>query len=166
MQRLTAALVLILASLVALPVLAAEPVLKLYGGANGLWYDGQVAESPSDFEGSANLRASLSPHISAVSGLFYGVNRSYVRGAAGLRFTATDVESRDFSIGLGIQYHLSSEASIRPEEWAPDVSIGWAPWLTRQPKLVLVAQGGYGLDSKQVSALVGVRYQLWKGGAR
>lgn len=166
MRGFNAVLIATLLAVLALPALAAEPVLKAAVGANGLWYDGQVTKSPSDFELGTSARASLSPHISAVGELFYGVNRSYLRASAGPRFTATDADNPNFSIGLGIQYHFSSEASIRPEEWAPDIKLGWRPWPVKAPKVVLNVQSGYGLDSKQVSVLAGARLEVWKGGAR
>lgn len=146
-------------------VAGAEPVLKAFAGANGSWYDGQVSVYPSDFELGGNLRASLSPHISGVAALYYGVNRSYIRGSVGPRFTITDVLDQNFSIGLGAQYHFSSEPNVRPEEWSPDVSVGWVPW-PLAPKVILVGQAGYGMTSNQVYVLAGVRYHVWSGGGQ
>lgn len=153
----------LLAGLVAGMAAAGEPVLKAYAGANGVWYNAAVDASPSDFELGGNVRASLSPHISAVSAAYYGFGHSYVRGSVGARFTATDVDNRWFSVGLGIQYHVSSEPDIRPEEWAPDVSIGYVAWPEKAPDLVLIAQSGYGLSSKEAFVMAGVRYCFWKG---
>lgn len=154
-----------LAALLWASVAGAEPVLKAFAGVNGVWYQSESAALPSDFEVGANLRASLSPHISGTGALYYGVNRSYVRGSVGPRFTITDVLDQNFSIGLGLSYHFSSEASIRPEEWAPDVSVGWRPW-PLAPKVILVAQSSYGLDTNQLAILAGVRYAFWQGGGQ
>lgn len=154
-------LILIAALLAAaIPAQAADPpVFKLYGGANAVWFNGAL-DLPSDFELGANLRASLSPHISGVSCLYYGLNHSYLRGSFGVRLTATDVDNRDFSIGVGIQRQLSSRPEVRPEEWAPDVTVGWRPWPQTAPRVILIAQGSYGLDSQQGTVLAGVRYFL------
>jgi hypothetical protein len=144
---------------------AQEPVFKIYGGANAVWFnvsdEGPVA-LPSDFELGGNARASLSPHISFVSSVYFGMDHSYVRGTGGLRVTATDVNDPNFSIGLGIQYQASSEPDLRPEELAPDVSIGWKPWPETRPELVVGAQGGYGLDSGQAHVLLALRYYIGK----
>jgi hypothetical protein len=139
----------------------AEPVLRAYAGANGVWYDG---DNPNDFEAGGNLRASLSPHISLVGAGYYGFSHSYLRGSAGLRITATDANDPNFSVGIGMQRHFSSEPDIRPEEWAPDASIGWRPWAATNPRVILIAQAGYGLDTEKAFALAGVRYEF--GGER
>lgn len=145
--------------LLASPALAGEPVFKLSAGANAIWYDGP-AGLPSDFELGGTGRASLSPHISAVGGLFFGLDNSYVRAPIGVRITASDVQNQSFSIGLGVQFQASSEPKIRPQEWAPEVSIGWKPWPEDMPNLVLGAQGFYGLDSNQATALIAARWYL------
>lgn len=158
---------LILAALllVAAPVHAQAPsVVKAAIGANGVWFDDTA--KPSDFELGGNVRASLSPHIAAVGAGYYGFSNSYLRGSAGIRITATDVDNPDFSVGLGMQYNFSSEPSIRPEEWTPDASIGWRPWPAEMPNVILVAQGSYGLDSNTAYVIVGARYALSLWGAR
>ena len=148
----------------AVPAHAQEPVLKAYAGANGVWYDSPVlSHLPSDFELGGNIRASLSPHISGVGGAEYGVNHSYIRGQGGVRFTVTDALDPFFSMGFGIQYHFSSEPNIRPEEWMPDVSIGWVPW-PKTPKLVVGVSEAYGLDTGRLETVAAVRYQIWEGG--
>lgn len=139
--------------------LAEEPAIKLYAGGNAIWYDG-VYDLPSDFELGGSGRASLSPHISLVSGVYYGIDHSYLRGAAGLRMTATDVNDPDFSVGFGIARHASTEPAIRPEEWATDATVGWRPWPVTMPKVVVGAQGSYGLTSRQASLLAGLRYEF------
>src|SRR4249920_1914303 len=115
----------LLAMLCAMPASAQTSVVKAALGAQGVWYDDNV--KPSDFELGGNVRASLSPHISAVGAGYYGFAHSYLRGSAGFRITATEVDDPDFSIGLGMVYNFSSEPSIRPEEWTPDASMGWRP---------------------------------------
>ena len=156
MRKLLVLLFLILPAMV-----SAEPVGKVYLGANAIWFDqGAALDLPSDWELGATGRASLSPHISVVGSAFYGVDHSYWRGSAGGRITATDVNNPDFSIGLGIQRQFSSDLEIRLEEWAPDATIAWRPWPASKPKVILGLQGNYGLDSQQASVLVGVRYQL------
>lgn len=142
-----------------------DEIVKAYAGVNGIWFDSAAPSVyPSDFELGGTLRASLSPHLSLVGGAWYGIEHSYIRGSIGARVTATDVEDRNFSVGFGIQRHASSEPSVRPEEWAPDASVGWKPYPYQMPRVVLVAQGSYGLTSGQASALAGVRYEI--GGGR
>ena len=138
---------------------AEEPVAKFYLGANGVWSNGDL-NLPSAFEVGGNARASLSPHISAVGSAYYGLDPSYLVGKIGARVTVSDVTNPNFSIGVGIQYQASSKPSVRPQEWIPDVTLGWRPYPQTMPKIVLVAQGGYGLTSNQAIAMVGVRYSL------
>jgi len=143
----------------------ADPsVVKAALGAQGVWYDDNV--KPSDFELGGNVRASLSPHISAVGAGYYGFAHSYLRGSAGFRITATEVDDPDFSIGLGMVYNFSSEPSIRPEEWTPDASMGWRPWPQDLPRVLLVANAAYGLDSNSAYISAGVRYVLDVWGAK
>jgi len=139
--------------------LADEIVYQAAVGASAIWFDNNA--KPSDVEASVNGSASLSPHISAVGNVAFGFDHSYVTGAAGLRFTVTDAMDKDFSIGLGFQRHMSSEPSLRPEEWAPDVSIGWIPW-PKSPRVSLVGIGCYGLASNLATATLGVRYRFTK----
>lgn len=145
--------------LLAAPAAAQEKVFKLYGGANAIWFDGPNG-LPSDFELGAAGRASLSPHLSLVGSGWYGFSESYLRGTVGARITATDVENKDFSIGIGPEYQLSSEPKPRPEEWCAVVSLGWRPWPETQPNLVVGGQGIYGFESNQASAVLALRYFL------
>jgi opacity protein-like surface antigen len=150
-------ILLVMALIVAVPAVADEIVYQAALGASAIWFDNEAR--PSDIEGSVNGSASLSPHISAVANAAFGFDHSYVSGAAGLRFTVTDAKDKNFSVGLGIQRHMSSEPALRPEEWAPDVSIGWRPWET-SPRVSLVAVSAYGLDSNTATVSVGVRYKF------
>lgn len=136
----------------------AKDVIKVYAGANGIWFDGP-SPAPSDFELGGNARASLSPHISVVGSGYYGLGESYFRGSGGVRLTATDVTDPDFSVGIGLQYQASTKPSIRPQEWAPDVSVGWKPF-AQIPRLTIGAQGSYGLKSNKAYLIAAARYAL------
>lgn len=140
-------------------VVGREPnIFGLYGGANVVWFDNDAR--PSDFEIGANARAALSPHIALVGSTYFGIDNSYLRASLGTRITATDAYNQNFSVGFGIQRHFSSEPALRPEEWAPDVTVGWKPWPISAPKLSLGVQGQYGLSSTTAAILAGVRYKL------
>ena len=158
MKRLLVATALVLLTW-SVPAFAQGLVPQYAVGVNGIWF-AEPNVYPSDFEFGGNASLSMSPHVSLVAAGYYGVSNSYVRASGGVRFTATDPADPNFSIGVGAQYHLSSEESIRPQETAFDASVGYRPWPTEQPRLVLVALGTYGLDSQQASVLAGVRYAL------
>ena len=159
MRKLIAALALLLVAASA----HADPLFTTYIGANGVWFDG-VKALPSDFEAGGNASASLQPHISLVGAAYYGFDHSYLRGSVGARFTATNVDDPNFSVGLGAQYHMSSEPNIRPEGWAPDATLGWRPWPEQFPAVLFIAQGSYNVQANQAVAIAGVRYAL--GGYR
>lgn len=156
-MRFILMLLMLLCATATTPAMAADEIFGFAIGANGVWFDDNA--EPSDFEIGGNVKASLSPHFSAVGAGYYGFGHSYLRGSAGFRVTATDVNDPTFSLGLGMQYHFSSEPNIRPEEWAPDASVGWRPW-TSQPRVILVALGSYGMDTNQATLMAGVRYAL------
>lgn len=155
----------LLATFIALAVLAfpaeasTNGVMSAYVGGNGAWFT-SADPYQADFEAVGNLSASLSPHISAVGGMAWGTCNSYLRGAAGVRVTATDVNDPDFSVGFGCQYRFASKAELRPAEWAPDVSVGLRPFPVDWPRLSLVAQGWYGLTTHRAGALVGARWRF------
>lgn len=143
-------------------------ILRVYVGANALWVDQNDALT-RDFEAGGSASASLSPHIAAVSSLWYGFENTYFRYAVGARVTATDAEDTRFSVGLGVQWQSANEDLLRPSEWAPDASFGWrafGPPLAPGAKpvelqrLILVGQGSYGLSSNQARAFIGLRYLL------
>jgi hypothetical protein len=147
-------------------LLSAWPALpqpaRVFGAAlvaNGVWYDGEVPIT-SDVEAGLALRASLSPHISLVGSSAYGLANDYWRYAAGIRMTATDVDNRDFSVGLGFQYRGSYDGKLAPDEWAPDATIGWRPWPTTLPDIILSGHAWYGIDTNRAGALAGIRYVL------
>lgn len=145
-------------------------VMKASVGVNGVWFDGPDNHVPRDIEIGGTAAASLSPHISAVGALYYGFDKSYIRWVVGPRITATDVNDPNFSVGLGLSYRGASEATLRPNEWGPDATVGWKPWPaanngmppSRMSKVTLGGQGWYGLDSKRIGALLAVRYNVWK----
>lgn len=135
----------------------ADPVIRTFAGVNGIWIADDAR--PADFELGANAAASLSPHVSAVGALYYGIQHSYVRGSVGARFTVTDVDNPNFSIGLGGSYNASTEPAIRPEEWCLDAAVGWRPWV-QQPRITLIALGQYGTKTSEASYIAGARYTL------
>lgn len=149
----------ILAALLLAAPAHAGIVWRAAAAANAITFDA-VAPKPNDVEVGGNLAASLQPHISAVGALAYGFDHSYLRGSVGARFTASNVDDPNFSVGLGMAYHVSSEPGIRPEGWAPDASIGWRPWPVDAPRVNLILQGQYQLEANQASAIMGVRYEI------
>ena len=135
-------------------------VVRLYAGANGVWFDGPATAFPSDFEGGGRATASLSPHLSVGSDVYYGFRNSYVRWSVGPRVTVTDVEDPNFSVGLGTSYHGGSEPSVLPEEWVADAAFGWRLAPTAFPRLILVGWGGYGFTTSKARGILGLRWQL------
>lgn len=129
-------------------------------GANAVWFDGDGAEFPADFEGVGNVKASLSPHISSVGSLNYGFTHAYVRWDAGFRVTATDADNPNFNVYLGIRYRGGSTSAVQPSEWAPDAGLGWKPNPEKWPNVILAADASYGLDTADRMAYLGVRYVL------
>ena len=138
---------------------AGTPVFKLYAGANAVATEGTL-DLPSDYELGATMRASLTPHVSLVGSAFQGLAREYTRGSIGPRITATDVDDPNFSVGFGIEYVACSKPEVRPEEWAPNAVVGWRPAPQKWPRVVLGAQGSYGIDSRQAYLYVAARYEL------
>lgn len=143
---------------VALRCASADPVITPSLGANVVTFDKQ--SRPSDFELGGTGALSVSPHISAVAGAWYGVGRTYLRGSIGARITATDVQNENFSIGLGAQYNGSSDPDLRPEGWDGDATIGWRPYPDRMPNVALVAQGAYLFTTQEAQMTLGIRYAL------
>lgn len=158
-------LMMLLALVAAVPVAAQETtkasVLKLNAGINGTWYDG-VESSPEGWEGGVTVPASLSPHIGLQGSAWYGraAGVDYWRADFGPQVTMTDANNKAFSVGVGIKYNLSTEESVRPEEWGPDVTMGWRPQLARWPRLALGIGGGYGLKSNQANARIALRWRV------
>ena len=149
---------------VAMPVIAAPaPHAKVFGAAvaaQGVWFASDSTARRGDAEAGLSARASLSPHISLVGSGFYGGRGQYVRYAGGVRVTATDAQDADFSIGIGYQYRGSSDARLKPDEWGPDVTLGWRPWPGVYPNLLLNLHSWYGIGSGAGAVSVGIRYAL------
>jgi hypothetical protein len=128
-------------------------------GANGVWSDG-ATERVSDVEACVNGAMSLSPHISGVGSVNYGFLNNAYRSTAGVRITATDVNNRDFSVGIGVQYHLYNGSELKPNEWCPDVAVGFRPWPKTVPAFTLTGLAWYGLDSNNPGADIGIRWRF------
>lgn len=159
---------LILAALLFAAPAQAQEVFSVYAGANGIWRD-TAGGDPADFELGGSGIASLSPHIDICGGAWFGTGNSYVRGTIGPRFTATDTENKNFSVGLGAFYQGSSEPAIVVEGWHAEASVGLTPWPAKWPRFVAVAQAAYRFsdpaeDASRTSVLVGGRFKL--GGAQ
>ena len=155
-------LCLLVGMLAAVPTFChAQPVVRAAVGANGIWFDA-LTPKPNDFELGGNVAASLQPHISLVGATYYGTEHGYLRGNAGIRFTASNVDDPNFSVGIGARYDLSSNEGVRPEGLTYDASLGYA-W-PDAPAIVLVVQGAYHVEADQASVIAGVRYQI--GGNR
>lgn len=141
---------------------AAEPVLKAFAGVNGAWFDGPGTAFPADLEAGVNGRASLEQHLSLVAAGYYGFDHSYFRGSSGFRLTPTD-DSSNFSVGIGAQYQISSQTSLKANQWEGEAVFGWRPAPQFWPHLYTVGQGGWGLKSKTMSAYLGLRYEIARG---
>jgi hypothetical protein len=137
-----------------------KDVVRVYGGINGVWFDGPATAFPSDFEGGGRATASLSPHVSVGSSVYYGFRNSYVRWEVGPRITVTDAEDPNFSVGLGAAYHGGSEPSVLPQEWVADASFGWRVAPVAFPRLIVVGQGGYGFTTSRARGILGLRWLI------
>lgn len=144
---------------------SADPAMRAFAGINGIWFN-DPSSFPDDFEAGGNVSASLSPHISLVGATYYGFEHSYLRGSIGARVTATDVNDPNFSVGVGVQFQASSEVAIRPQEWQTDVSVGWRPSPVTMPRVIVIGQAAYGLDSEELFLTLGLRYHLDWGAAQ
>lgn len=133
---------------------------SVFASVNATWLHGPGASFPVDLEAGGNAKASLSPHISAVGGLFFGVTHSYLRYQGGLRYTTTDVLDHNFNTFLGLLYRGGSIATLQPSELAPDAGFGWRPWPERLPNLIVGGEASVGHVTSLVEATLGVRYQF------
>jgi hypothetical protein len=134
-------------------------VVHVYGGVNGVWFQGPTTNFPRDLEAGGTASASLSPHISVVSALFYGFDQAYWRWGVGPRITVTDVDDKNFSVGLGASFRGGSQPSILPREWTAEATFGWVP-VASLTRLVVIGEGGYGLTTSKGSALLGLRWKF------
>jgi len=160
MKMLIAVLALFALTLAATVQAAPADALRLYAGANGVWLDGPGSGFPADLEASGTASVSLSPHLTATGGLYYGFSHSYLRGDGGVRVTATDSSNPNFDVFLGIDYRGGSVAAVQPSEWAPYAGIGWRPNPARWPSLTIGAKSSLGLTSNRTLSTVAVRYML------
>ena len=140
----------------------AKTPLSAYVGANGVFF-AKATPWNADVEPTVGAVISASPHLSAVGSVDWGLTHSYLRGTAGARITATDVENPNMSVGLGIQYHAATVGVLRPDQWCPDVSIGVRPWPVRWPALTLTGLAWYGLKDQSAGATIGIRYRVEVG---
>lgn len=152
----TVALLVLIAGLVH----AAEPPFHVAAGVGGAWFEGPGTDFPVDFEVGGTAWSSLSPHLSAVGGAWWGVSHSYGRYEAGLRCTASDVLNPNFNTFLGVGYRGGSTSALRPNEWAANAGFGWRLSPDRYPNLTVAGIAGYGLISSRALATLGLRYAL------
>lgn len=162
MTRILIALALAAAAACFLAPAAAstEPAFHVAAGANGAWLDGPGAAWPADLEGGCKAWSSLSPHISAVGGLWYGFSHSYIRYDGGLRLTTSDVLNPNFNTFLGILARGGSTSAVGPTELAPDAGFGVKPIPEAWPNVTLTGDASYGLTSKRALVTLGVRYTI------
>lgn len=139
---------------------ADEIVYQAAIAGQGVWFDDNA--KPSDFEAGAVGSASLSPHISGVGSALFGFDHSYIVGNAGLRYTVTDAQNPNFSVGIGIERQFCSEPSLRPEEWLGKVVLGWRPVPETSPRLSLNASAMRGFDTNSAALTAGIRYVFTK----
>ena len=135
-------------------------------GGSGVWVDEGGAPAFRDVEGVGTAAVSLTPHISVVGAVAYGVDRSYVRGSGGVRLTATDVNNPDFSVGVGVSRHYVSEPESGLDEAAAEAVVGWKP--LAQSKWILGGSAVYGLDTgrRRFSVSLIWPFKLVDGGAQ
>jgi hypothetical protein len=159
MKILALAVTLLSVAALSLNTAQADPVLTPYLGLNAVAFDG-ASKLPSDFEAGGGGSISLSPHISAVGGAWYGLGESYLRANIGGRITVSDVNEPNLSMGVGVSYNASSKPSVRPQELCGDAVIGWRPYPQTAPKVTLGASASYGFESTHAFLTLAVRYQL------
>lgn len=137
-----------------------EEVIHVSAGVNGVWLDGPDTEFPADIEAGGVAWASLSPHLTSFTDVFYGFDHSYVRWDGGVKVTATDVDNPNFNLYLSLKYRGGSEDALQPSEWASGTGLGWRPDPVRWPRIVLGADAAYGLQSGNVIAYLALRYAI------
>ena len=165
----------------AIPV-AAQAVEPLYGaaayaanawqalsvgvGGGGVWVDEGGGPAFRDVEAGLSGAVSLTPHVSIVGSVNYGVDRSYVRGSGGARITATDANDPTFSVGVGISRHYVSEPGSGLDEAAAEAAIGWKP--LANSRVILAGLAAYGIDTgrRSFSVKAIVPLKLVSGGSQ
>ena len=135
-------------------------------GLGGIWREDAGVGAPRDFEAGLRGAISLTPHVSVVGGVHYGIDQSYVRGSGGVRLTATDASDQTFSIGIGVSRHYRSEPGVGIDEAAAEAAVGWQP--LPGSKILLAAVAAYGFDTRAQIYTFSVVYPLKKasGGAQ
>lgn len=132
---------------------------SVFASVNSTWLQGPDIAFPVDLELGANAKASLSPHFSAVGGLFGGLTHSYLRYQGGVRLTTTDVSNPKFNTFIGLLYRGGSITALGPAELAPDAGFGWRPF-DSLPQLIVGAEASVGYTSSLTIASLGARYQF------
>ena len=140
-------LFLMLLSVLAVPAQAASPwqALTVGIGGGGVWVDEGAGPAFRDVEAGLAAAVSLTPHVSVIGSVNYGVDRSYVRGSGGVRLTATDVEDQTFSVGVGISRHYVSDPGSGMDEAAAEGAIGWKP--LANSRIYLTGLAAFGIDT-------------------
>ena len=133
-------------------------------GGQGVWVDEGTAPAFRDAEAIARAAIGVTPHVNIVGGVSYGVDKAYVRGSGGVRITATDVNDPNFSIGVGVSRHYTSEPGAGLDEAAGEAAIGWKPFASS--RVLLTGLAVYGLDTGRRLFSAGVVWPLTVGGAK
>lgn len=161
------------------PAARADSIFGAALGINGVFTDQDVR--PGGYEAGAAVKASLSPHLSGIGGVWYGitpdVDDEYARATVGFNITATDVNRRDFSIAVGGHYQVSTNESAQPEAWYWHATLGWQPLPQEWKRVILTMQGRYATKivgdpdpppgehvPREAGVIVGLRYMI--GGAQ
>ena len=135
-------------------------------GGQGVWVDEGGVPGFRDMEAIGRAALSVTPHVSLVGGISYGVDRAYVRGSGGVRLTVTDAENPDFGIGVGVSRHYVSEPESGLDEAAAEAAIGWKPFPTSP--FIVTGLATYGLDTNRRVFTVGLVWPFKRasGGAQ
>lgn len=158
-----AALILLFTALALAPPAHAQTArldFHAAAGVNGAWFDGPGTSFPVDAEVGGSAWSSLSPHLSAVAGLWYGTSHQYVRWQAGGRATVTDVSDPNFNVFLEVVAKGGSVASMKPVEWCPGAGFGWRPDPVHWKRFTITGEANYGMQSAKSSVAVGGRYAV------
>lgn len=158
LQAVILAAILIACFLLAPPARAGSPLLYGSVGGNGAWLTGVDASWPADFEANGNVWASLSPHIDVGADAQYGFSHAYLAGSGWVKVTASDVDSRDFSLFLSAAYRGGSIAAFQPSEWALGAGFGWVPSPERFKRFLITGRAERGQRTGGVIARLGGRY--------
>lgn len=133
-------------------------------GGGGIWVDEGAGPAFRDVEAGVSAAVSLTPHVSVVGAANYGVDRSYVRGSAGARLTATDVNDPNFSVGVGVSRHYVSEEGSGMDEAAAEAAVAWKPLAAS--RVIVTGLAAFGIDTGRrfFTAKLVVPFKLSSGG--